>query len=92
MLEMGIAKEAVSDDTLWEAIRHHREIFTSIRDVDYTPDVRKRICLIPPKEVIDIWKEDYDAMVLNMIYDEVRPTFNDILRSAQIIERMFKQN
>lgn len=90
MLESGIAEKAISDDALWETIRHHREIFTSIRDVDYTPDVRKRICLIPPEKVIDVWKEDYDTMVMNMIYDDIKPTFNDILDSAQRIEQMFK--
>lgn len=90
MLESGIAEKAIPDDTLWETIRHHREIFTSIRDVDYTPDVRKRICLIPPEEVIDVWMEDYDTMVLNMIYDDIKPSFNVILDSARRIEQMFK--
>lgn len=90
MLESGIAEKAIPDDALWETIRHHREIFTSIRNVDYTPDVRTRICLIPPKEVFDIWKEDYDTMVQNMIYDDIKPTFSDILCSARKIEKMLK--
>lgn len=92
MLEAGIADRAIPNDELWEAIRHHREIFTSIRDVDYTPDVRKRITLTPPENVIEEWKNDYDTMVANMIYEDKVPTFADILKGAAKIESMFKDN
>lgn len=90
MLEAGIAGSAITNDELWETIRHHREVFTSIRDVDYTPDIRKRIVLTPPESVIGEWKNDYDTMVANMIYEDKIPTFSDILASAAKIERMFK--
>lgn len=90
MLDAGIADRAIPNDELWETIRHHREVFTSIRDVDYTPDVRKRIVLTPPESVIEEWKNDYDTMVANMIYEDTVPTFSDILAGAAKIESMFK--
>lgn len=90
MLDAGIADHAIPNDELWETIRHHREIFTSIRDVDYTPDVRKRIVLTPPESVIEEWKNDYDTMVANMIYEDKVPTFSDILAGASKIESKFK--
>lgn len=90
MLEAGIAERAISDDKLWETIRHHREVFTSIRDVDYTPDVRKRIVLTPPESVIGEWKNDYDTMVANMIYEDKVPIFSDIIKGMTKIEHMFK--
>lgn len=90
MLEAGVADSAIPNDELWETIRHHREVFTSIRDVDYTPDVRKRITLTPPENVIEEWKNDYDTMVANMIYEDKVPTFSDILAGAAKIESMFK--
>ena len=90
MLEAGIADSAIPNDELWEAIRHHREVFTSIRDVDYTPDVRKRIVLTPPESVMEEWKNDYDTMVANMIYEDKVPTFSDILGEVAKIESMFK--
>lgn len=90
MLEAGIADRAISNDELWETIRHHREVFTSIRDVDYTPDVRKRIVLTPPESVIEEWKNDYDTMVANMIYEDKVPTFSDVLAGAAKIGRMFR--
>ena len=90
MLEAGIADIAIPNDELWETIRHHREVFTSIRDVDYTPDVRKRIVLTPPESVIEEWNNDYDTMVANMIYEDKVPTFSDILTGVTKIESMFK--
>ena len=90
MLEAGIADRAIPNDELWETIRHHREVFTSVRDVDYKPDVRKRIVLTPPESVIEEWKNDYDTMVANMIYEDNVPTFSHILKSGAKIEYMFK--
>lgn len=90
MYRAGIATKAISDDELWETIRHHREVFTSIRDVDYTPDIRKRIILTPPESVIEAWKNDYDTMVINMIYEDDVPSFADILDVATNIENIFK--
>lgn len=90
MHDAGIADKAIPDDELWETIRHHREVFTSIRDVDYTPDIRKRIALTPPESVIEEWKSDYDTMVMNMIYEDNVPSFADILGVVAKIENMFK--
>lgn len=89
MLEAGIADKAIADDGLWETIRHHREVFTSIRNVDYTPDIRKRITLVPSEHVMEEWKTDYDSMVVNMIYGDRVPTFADLLKDMVKIERMF---
>lgn len=89
MMDSDIASNAVADDGLWETIRHHREIFTSIRGVDYTPDVRKRICLKPPKDVEPIWEKDYNSMTRNMIYEDSTPTFAAILDAMTQLETMF---
>ncbi len=88
--EAGIAHKAILDDALWETIRHHREIFTSVRDVDYSPDVRKRIRLLPPESVMKQWESDYDTMVSNMIYENIVPPFADILQAVSNIEQLFK--
>lgn len=78
--------EAVNDDELWETIRHHRETFTSIRGVDYTPDVRKRIVLVPPKEFEEEWRRDYDAMQKSMIYGDEMSYDNLISRISELQE------
>lgn len=90
MLDAGIADRAIADDRLWETNKHHREIFTSIRDVDYTPDIRKRIVLIPPESVVREWENDYDSMAMHMIYDNQVPAFDDILEGLKAIESKFR--
>ena len=81
---------AVHDDELWEAIRHHREIFTSIKGVDYTPDVRKRLVLVPPKEFEAEWRKDYEAMQKSMIYgDEM--SYDSLISRIELLQEMFRK-
>lgn len=63
---------------LWESIRHHREIYTSVNGMDYTPDVRNRQVLVPREDIMDAWKTDYEQMMGNMIYGE-KPTWDELM-------------
>lgn len=92
MFEAGIAEKAIADDGLWETICRHRRIFTSIRGVDYGPDIRQRITLVPPQSVIENWRDDYDSMVVNMIYGDRIPTFDGVVRCMEELEHMFRGN
>ncbi len=65
-------------------------IFTSVRGMDYTPDVRKRICLIPPTDIRSAWKEDYKSMCSSMIFGE-KPTFEELLRQMETLEKRFRE-
>ena len=89
MMNKDLARDAVSNDILWESIRHHREIYTSVRGVDYTPDVRKRLQLIPRKDIIDTWSSDYESMKESMIYGE-KPTFDELLKGMSKLQEMFR--
>ena len=91
MMDKDFAIAAVKDDELWENIRHHREIFTSVKDIDYTPDVRKRIVLIPREDIISVWEKDYAEMLVNMIYGTNKPTFNQIIEKMQVLQDRFRQ-
>lgn len=88
MMDEDFAVKAIYDDELWESIRHHREIFTSVRDMDYTPDVRKRIVLVPPLKVQTVWEQDYKSMCSTMIFGE-KPTFKELLERMHRLEKCF---
>ena len=88
MMCTDIATQAVANDELWNTIHHHRELFTSMSGVDYTPDIRKRIRLLPPDDVIDDWYNDYKDMQSSMIYGE-KPTFEELMRKIKELEYMF---
>lgn len=88
IMNTDIAARAIADDDLWNTIHHHRELFTSMSGVDYTPDIRKRIRLLPPDDVINDWRKDYKDMQSSMIYGE-KPTFEELMRKMETLENMF---
>lgn len=88
IMNTDIASRAIADDDLWNTIHHHRELFTSMSGVDYTPDIRKRIRLLPPDDVIDDWRSDYKDMQSSMIYGE-KPTFTELMKKMRELEILF---
>lgn len=91
MMEHNLADLAIRDLTLWESIQHHRSVFTSIRGIDYTSDIRKQLHLIPPQEVMHLWQKDYEEMVCHMIYETPVPTFDKILNRIKTLEERFRK-
>ena len=81
---------ALKDDELWNSIHHHREVFTPLRDVDYTPDIRDRICLIPPENCIADWKSDYQSMCESMIYENDSLSFESLMERMKELEAAFR--
>lgn len=74
---------------LWNSIQHHRSIYTSVKNVDYTQDFRKEIMLVPPTNVLSAWEEDYHYMCETMIYGE-KPTFDHLLKRIHELEKRFR--
>ncbi len=89
MMDKDFAIAAIKDDELWESIRHHREIFTSVRGMDYTPDVRKRIVLVPRPDIIKAWEDDYNRMSTAMIFGE-KPSFADLVNRMKTLEECLR--
>lgn len=81
---------AIKDDELWNSIHHHRKVFTPLRDVDYTPDIRDRICLIPPENCIADWKSDYQSMCESMIYENDPLSFESLMERMKELEAAFR--
>lgn len=88
MMSTDIAARAIANDELWNAIHHHRKLFTSMSGVDYTSDIRKCIRLLPPDSVIDDWRNDYKDMQSSMIYGE-KPTFEALIAKMEELEITF---
>ena len=89
MMDEPFALDAITNDELWNNISHHRQVFTSMRDVDYTPDIRKRIVLVPPSAFMDEWRRDYEAMRGAMIFGESLP-FNKLIERIGILQEHFR--
>lgn len=89
MMDHDFARQVIKDDKLWESIAHHREVFTSLSGVDYTPDIRNRIVLLPPAEVRDVWEKDYKEMQTSMIYGSSL-LFGELLDRISDLEYHFR--
>ena len=85
MMSRPFAEEAIADSELWESIRHHREIYTSVSGMDYTPDVRERLVLVPREDIIDVWKTDYEQMMGSMIYGE-KPSWDELMQAMKELQ------
>ena len=90
MMDKDFAIEAIKDDNLWLTIHHHREVFTRMRDVDYSEDIRKRIVLTPPEKYYQLWALDYANMQSSMIYDK-SISFEELMERMRELENRFKK-
>ena len=88
-MDKDFALTAINDDELWESIRHHREIFTSISGMDYRPDIRKRIVLVPREDIQSVWEEDYKSMCSSMIFGE-KQSFVQLMEKMKVLEDRFR--
>ncbi len=86
MMDCDFAKPAIFNNELWNLIHNHRQIFTRVRNVDYSVDIRKNITLIPPNEVIEDWKNDFNIMQSSMIYGSSLSFDKLIVRVKQLCE------
>ncbi|GHT36231.1 nucleotidyltransferase [Bacteroidia bacterium] len=91
MMDKDFAEKAITDNELWNTIHHHREVFTRMSEVDYTPDIRCRICLVPPAQVLDDWRQDYEKMQGTMIYGDSLP-FDKLLMRIEELQEWFRKS
>jgi hypothetical protein len=81
LTKAGIAGKAIKDKGLYETIVAHRYKFSRVGEVDYNLHNPKTINPIPVTEKIDEWKADYDKMKEDMIYEENKPDFEDLINN-----------
>jgi hypothetical protein len=89
MMDKNFAVNALAGDELWNAIHHHRQVFTRVKGVDYSTDIRKNICLIPPSQIIDDWRKDYEKMQNTIIYGDSL-SFDKLLARVEELQKRFR--
>lgn len=83
LTKAGIAQKAIQDKELYETIVTHRHTFTKVKGVDYNNHNPKTINPIPVSEIIGKWNNDYTIMKDEMIYEENKPTFSDLINNLE---------
>jgi predicted nucleotidyltransferase component of viral defense system len=87
----GIAEKAINDKELYETIVAHRYKFSRVGEVDYNRHNPLTINSIPPQEVFSAWKTDYAKMMENMIYEESKPSFDDLINNLKEIQNQLQE-
>lgn len=73
------ADKALSDAELYTTIVEHRHKFTRVGGVNYNLHQPQNINPIPLPEYIKAWETDYNKMIVEMIYEENPPSFEEII-------------
>lgn len=73
IMQTPIASKAINDVDLYDSVIKHRQTFIGIKGFDYSLLRPQVICIIPPVEVMDSWKKDYETMQETMIYGDSLP-------------------
>jgi len=79
LTKAGIAEKAINDKELYETIVAHRYKFSRVGEVDYNNHNPKSLNPIPIAEKMEEWKADYAKMKEDMIYEESKPTFEQLI-------------
>lgn len=70
IMQTPVASKALNDTKLYESIIEHRQTFVGLKGFDYSLLRPQVICIVPPDEIMDSWKSDYETMQETMIYGD----------------------
>lgn len=83
LTQAGVAVKALNDKELYETIVAHRYKFSRVGEVDYNLHHPHALNPIPVTEKMEEWKADYAKMKEDMIYEEKKPSFADLINNLQ---------
>jgi hypothetical protein len=89
MMDTEYASQALADKALYNGIVEYRRMLTHIKEVDYTTHAPRTINFVPPTDVIDAWREDYNAMRASMIYGDA-PSFDELIEKIRELNKRFR--
>ena len=90
LTQARVPVKAISDKELHETIVAHRYRFSRVGEVDYNSHNPKTLNPIPPKEVIVGWEADYAKMKEDMIYEENKPSFEDLIKNLEELRKQLQ--
>ena len=89
LMDHDYGKEAIKNKELFETLVQHRSKYTPIRGISYDLHTPLTINFIPPAEVAELWKKDYQAMQEFMIYGETLE-FEELIDKLKNLNEIFR--
>lgn len=90
LTQAGVAARAISDKQLYETIVAHRYKFSRVGEVDYNLHHPQTLNPVPPQEVLAAWEADYAKMKEDMIYEENKPSFEDLIDNIEDLRKQLQ--
>lgn len=90
LAKAGIAAKAINDKELYETIVSHRYKFSRVGKVDYNLHNPLTVNPIPPAAILDDWKSDYAKMKEDMIYEEEKPSFEELISNLHDLRNLLQ--
>jgi hypothetical protein len=75
-----VGEKAINNKELYETIVAHRYKFSRVGALAYNLHHPKTLNPIPPQSVLADWEADYSKMKEDMIYEENKPSFEEIIK------------
>ena len=92
MMKTPIAKEALQDTELYNAVIEHRRKFIGLRGFDYNTLQPDNLNILPPTpEIEQLWKEEYRRMRDTMIYGE-SVEFDELIKMMRVLMGICNEN
>ncbi|APZ47697.1 hypothetical protein BW723_15970 [Polaribacter reichenbachii] len=82
LMDTEYLEKVISDKDLYNTIIEHRSKLTKVSWVDYDKHSYSTLNFIPPKEIIDEYEKDYEAMKESMFYGET-DSFESLIKKLK---------
>jgi hypothetical protein len=85
-----VAKDALDDHALYDSLIIHRERYIRAAWANYTTLIHSSISFLPPEELLEEYKKDYEEMREHMIYGEGVFTFEEVVNKLKELQGRFR--
>jgi len=89
MMDKEFAIKAMNDEVLYSNIVEHRSKFTSWKGFDYKTHHPSSISFLPPDNLTEVLKDDYEKMREGFIYGE-KLSYEDLMKRLYILQERFR--
>lgn len=89
-MSSGISDDALNDHDLYDHLIVHRQGYSRISWVDYQTLGHSTISFLPPPEILESYRQDYEVMLEQMIHDENAPSFDNLMEQLKLLQGRFR--
>ena len=90
MMDKPFASEAMNNQVMYNEIVAHRKAFTAWSGLDYETHNPKTISFVPPAEIEEVLRNDYEQMKYGFIYKDA-PSYEHIIERLTELQNRFRE-